>query len=181
MKPLIIFFLSFLQSLKLIPLRFVEIIGQIFPEDLFGCKVRGILYSLFLKKCGSNFQVGLRVKLEHLKNIEVGNNVYFGYGSWISGLRGGILFEDEVMLGPYVKIISSNHTFQDGSARFAPGVGGKITIGKGTWVASGVIITAGSKIGKSCLLAAGSVITKEVPDFSIMAGVPAKIINKTNK
>lgn len=171
-----IFVLSFFQSLKLFPLRLVDILGQLFPEDSFGCKFRGKLYSFFLKKCGVNFQVGLRVKLEHLHNIEIGDHVYIGYGSWISGLRGGIELHDEVMLGPYVKMVSSNHTFCDSSARFAPGVGGRIVIGKGTWIASGVVVTAGTTIGPSCLLAAGSVVTKDVPHDSIVAGIPAKKI-----
>lgn len=180
-KNIGVFTLSFFKSLKLFPLRLVDIIGQLFPEDSFGCKVRGKMYSFFLKKCGANFQVALRVKLEHLRNIEVGNDVYIGYGSWISGLRGGIELHDEVMLGPYVKMISSNHTFNNGSARFAQGVGGRIVIGRGTWIASGVVITAGTEIGQSCLLAAGSIVTKNIPEDSIVAGIPGKVIGKVSE
>ena len=84
-----------------LPLRFLEIVGQALPENAWGCKARGAFYKPSLRNCGRNFQVALHVKLEHLKGIEVGDNVYIGHGSWISGLRGGIVFEDEVMLGPY--------------------------------------------------------------------------------
>ncbi len=162
------------------PLRFLEIIGQIFPENTWGCKIRGMLYKPFLKKCGRNFQVGLHAKLEHLSGIQVENDVYIGHGSWVSGLRGGVYFENEVMVGPFVSIISSNHTFENGSARFGKGAGGRIKIGSGTWIASGVTVTAGVTVGRSCLLASGAVVTRDISDGSIAGGVPARIIGKTS-
>lgn len=163
------------------PLRFLEILGQIFPENAWGCKIRGAFYKPFLKKCGRNFQVALHAKLEHLSGIEVGKDVYIGHGSWISGLRGGLLLEDEVMLGPFVNMVSSNHTFLEGSARFGKGEGGRIEIGSGTWIASGVTVTAGVTVGRSCLLAAGAVVTKNIDKGSIAGGVPAKTIGKTSQ
>jgi maltose O-acetyltransferase len=162
-----------------IPLRILEILGQLFPENSWGCKIRGAIYRPFLKKCGRNFQVALSAKLEHLSGIEVGNDVYIGHGSWISGLRGGVLLEDEVMLGPFVTMISSNHTFDNGSARFGNSEGGHIEIGFGTWIASGVTVTAGVRVGRSCLLAAGAVVTMDIANESVAGGVPAKIIGST--
>ena len=138
--------------------------------------IRGFIYRPFLFKCGKNFQVGIGAKLEHLKNIEVGDNVYIGHGCWISGVRGGIKFHNEVMLGPYVKMVSSNHTIINNSFRFGPGIGKPIEIGKGTWIASNAVITAGVTIGECCLVSAGSVVTKSFDSFSVLGGVPAKII-----
>jgi acetyltransferase-like isoleucine patch superfamily enzyme len=106
-----------------LPLRFVELFGQIFPENSSGCRIRGLMYKPFLKQCGSNFQVGLSVKLEFCENITIGKDVYIGHGCWLSGLNGGLEFEDEVMLGPGVKMVSSNHSFSKGSSRFAPSDG----------------------------------------------------------
>lgn len=156
--------------------RLIELFGQIFPEDARGCLIRGYIYRPYLRKCGNNFQVGIGAKLEHLKNIEVGNDVYIGHGCWISGIRGGIKLNDQVMLGPYVKMVSSNHTPMNNSFRFGPGIGAHIEIGKGTWIASNVVITAGVTIGECCLIAAGSVVTKDFESFSIIGGVPAKKI-----
>jgi maltose O-acetyltransferase len=161
------------------PLRLLELFGLFLPENYWGCRIRGVLYKPFLKKCGRNFQVALYVKLEHLDGIEVGDDVYIGHGSWISGLRGGLILEDNVMLGPYVCMVSSNHTFKNGSARFSDGVGGVIRIGKGTWIAAGTIVTAGVTVGRSCLLAAGAVVTRDVPDMTVVGGVPAKEIGQT--
>jgi len=162
-----------------IPFRLLEIGSQIFPESSWGCWIRGLIYRPFLKKCGRNFQVALNAKLEHLHEIEVGNDVYIGHGSWVSGLRGGVCLDDEVMLGPFVKMIASNHRFENGSARFAKGQGEHISIGKGTWIASGAIVMAGVTVGESCLLAAGCVVTKDVPDHTIVMGVPARAIETT--
>ena len=158
--------------------RFLEISFEIFPPSSWGCKIRGMLYKPFLKSCGSNFQVGLGVKLEHCKNIVVGNNVYIGHGCWISGIRGGIILNDEVMLGPGVKMVSSNHTSINGSYRFGPGVGKKISIGYGTWVAANVVITAGVNVGEGCLIAAGAVLTNDFDSNSIIGGIPARILSK---
>jgi len=160
-------------------LRILEILGQIFPATAWGCKARGLFYKPFLKKCGCNFQVALLAKLECLDNIEVGDDVYIGHGSWVNGVRGGIVFGNEVMLGPFVQVISSNHRFNNGSARFAAGKGRPIVINNGTWIAGGVHVLAGVTVGHSCLLAAGAVVTKDVPDCSVVAGVPARIIGST--
>lgn len=162
-----------------LPLRFVELMGQLLPENSAGCMIRGAMLRPFLKRCGRNFQVGLSVKLEHLGSIEVGDNVYIGHGCWISGLRGGIQFSDEVMLGPYVTMVSSDHRFENGSARFATGVGGTIRIGRGTWLGAQSVVTANTRIGDACLVAAGAVVTKDVADGAVVAGVPARVIAST--
>ena len=156
--------------------RLLEIVSQIFPSTPIGCKLRGFVYKPFLKSCGKNFQVGVGARLEHLNNIEVGDNVYIGHGSWISGIRGGIIFEDEVMLGPYVKIVSSNHTMVDNSYRFGPGIGKQVVIGFGSWLGADVVVLSGAKVGKSSLVAAGSVVTKSFQGNCVLAGSPARII-----
>lgn len=166
--------------LPAMPLRLLEIFGQLFPENTWGCRIRGAFYRPFLKSCGRNFQVGLMAKIEHPSKVTVGHDVYIGHGSWISGLRGGIHLDDEVMLGPFVRMISSNHTFEAGSARFAPGKGGPIAIGRGTWIAGGATVVAGVSVGASCLLAAGCVVTRDVVAGDCVGGVPAKVIGTTS-
>ncbi|WP_111672224.1 acyltransferase [Algoriphagus litoralis] len=158
--------------------RILEISSQVFPSSAWGCNIRGWVYKPFLRKCGNNFQVALGAKLEHCRNIEVGNDVYIGHGCWISGVRGGIIFGDEVMLGPGVKMVSSNHTPVNGSYRFGPGIGKEIKIGKGTWIAANAVITAGVYIGDGCLVAAGAVVTKSFDSNSVIAGIPAKNLSK---
>ncbi len=167
------------ETVLRLPQRLCELIGQFFPETPLGCQMRGLLLRPFLKRCGRNFQVALGAKIEHGYNIEVGDHVYIGHGSWVSGIYGGIVLENEVMTGPFVAMVSSNHTFVDGSARFGPPSPARIVIGAGTWIAARVTITAGVRVGHSCLLAAGAVVCKDVPDGMCVGGVPAKLIGPT--
>ncbi len=159
--------------------RVAELVGQLFPPSALGCRIRGAIYRPFLKSCGGNFQVGLACKLEHLDGIEVGNDVYVGHGCWLSGLRGGIVLHDEVMFGPFVTMVSSNHQFESGSARFAPGRPGRIEVGRGSWIAAQSTVIAGSKIGASCLVAAGAVVNQDIEDHAIVGGVPARVMGST--
>jgi maltose O-acetyltransferase len=164
---------------RLMLLRCFELFGYLFPDCSWGCRIRGFFYRPFLSKCGKNFQVALHAKLENLGNIQVGNNVYIGYGSWVNAVRAEIILGDEVMIGPHVTIVSNNHSFRNGSARFGKGRPAPIVVGEGTWIASGCTVVAGVTIGKSCLLAAGAVACKDVPDGIIAGGVPAKQIGYT--
>lgn len=163
------------------PRRFLELLGQLLPESAWGCRIRGDFQRPFLMSCGRNFQLGLSAKLEHPRGISLGDDVYIGHGCWISGHRGGVRMDDEVMLGPMVNMVSGTHAFANGSARFAAGTPGAITIGRGTWIASGVTVTAGVTVGQSCLLAAGAVVTRDVPDGAIAGGIPAKVIGTTDQ
>lgn len=176
LKKIIITLVSWVFMLKLIPLRFVELLGQLFPEDAAGCKIRGWLYKPFLKRCGTNFQVSLRVKLENLNKIEIGNDVYIGHGSWINGDKDGVILNDEVMLGPYVTMVAGNHGVSNGSYRFGKGTGGRIQIGRGTWLASKSTVVAGVTLGEGTLVAANCVVVKDYQDNVKLGGVPSQII-----
>ncbi|WP_076923756.1 acyltransferase [Pseudoalteromonas sp. EB27] len=168
-------FMKVMRFFLLTLIRLLEVIGNLLPETEFGCKCRGALIRPFLGACGRNFQIAIGAKLEFKENIYIGDNVYIGHGAWVSGLRGGVELDDEVMLGPYVKMVSSNHTKVDGSYRFGPGIGERIKLGKGSWIAAGVIITAGAEIGEGSLVAAGAVVTKSSPAHAVLQGIPAKV------
>ena len=83
------------------------------------------------------------------------------------------------MMGPYVKMYVQNHNFsrtdipmnQQGNSPARP-----IVIGDDVWIGANVIILPGVSIGKGCVIGAGSVVTKSVPEYSVVAGNPAKII-----
>lgn len=166
--------------LKEFMLRIIEIFGNIFPSYLWGNKIRGLLYKPFLKKCGRNFQVDVNVKLTNLNNIEIGNDVYIGYGSWLHGVGGGIVLEDEVMLGPYVTMTSNNHSSRNGSYRFGPGKPGRIHIGSGTWLAAKVTVVANIRIGSNVLVAAQSTVLCDFQDNLLAAGTPAKAVRNND-
>ena len=109
---------------------------------------------------------------------DFGNRVKFGKGvflnhSAILSASGGIEFEDGVMVAPGVRIATINH---DMNNRHTIYTYGKVTIKKNAWLGMNVTICPGVTIGKYAVVAAGAVITKDVPDYAVVGGVPAKVI-----
>ncbi len=145
------------------------------PEVTATYKLRGWLSRVFFKKCGRNFQYGPGVRFLAPWGIEIGADVYIASRCFISG-SGSLTLEDEVLIGPFVNIATGNHRFKDGSARFGGFSRAPVWIGRGTWIASHVVVTPGVTIGKGNLVAAGAVVTKSTEDDVIVGGVPAKVI-----
>lgn len=95
----------------------------------------------------------------------------------------GVKIGDNVMIAPHCMIASGNHGFKqtDIPMRHAIDISkGPIIIENGAWVGANSVITDGVKIGHDSLIAAGSVVTKDVAPFDIVAGVPAKVIGNRN-
>ena len=109
---------------------------------------------------------------------DFGNRVTFGKGVFINhsailSASGGIEFEDGVMAAPGLKIATINHDMYDRHITYTYG---KVTVKKNAWLGLGCTICPGVTIGKYAVVAAGSVVTKDVPDYAVVGGVPAKII-----
>lgn len=114
---------------------------------------------------------------------DFGNRVKFGKGVFINhsailSASGGIEFEDGVMIAPGVRIATINH---DMNERHSVYTYGKVTIKKNAWIGMNVTICPGVTIGKYAVVGAGAVVTKDVPDYAVVGGVPAKIIRYLEK
>jgi acetyltransferase-like isoleucine patch superfamily enzyme len=109
--------------------------------------------------------------------ITIGNGTGISARAYFSG-QGGIKIGSEVIFGPEVKIFSENHNFsapdQTIKAQGVTRIG--VEIGDNCWIGGGVSILDGVIIGKGCVIAAGSVVNKSIPDNSVAAGIPAKVI-----
>lgn len=142
---------------------------------------RGFVYSFFLKKTGKSFAVSSNCSISGLENISVGDNITIRFGMVING-SGGLVIENNVLLAHGVKIYTENHIYENRDLDIIfQGVERKnVFIGRGSWICADVIILPGVSIGKHSVVAAGSVVTKNVPDYSVVAGVPAKIIKMIN-
>lgn len=113
---------------------------------------------------------------------DFGNRVKFGKGVFINhsailSASGGIEFEDGVSLAPGVRIATINHDFNERHTKYTYG---KVTIKKNAWIGMGVTICPGVTIGKYAVVGAGSVVTKDIPDYGVAVGVPAKVIKMQN-
>lgn len=111
--------------------------------------------------------------------IRIGNNVGIGEFAYLGG-AGGLTIGNDCIIGQYFSCHPENHHFSDPTTPIRlQGTSRKgIVIGKNCWIGSKVSILDGVKIGDNCVIAAGSVVTKSVPDNVLIGGVPAKIINQ---
>jgi acetyltransferase-like isoleucine patch superfamily enzyme len=100
---------------------------------------------------------------------------------------GNIFVENDVIFGHNCMLLTGRHDFIHGKRKKlsgeadTPHEGYDITIQEGCWLASGSIVVGGITIGKNSIVAAGAVVTKDVPAHSIVAGIPAKVIGSTFK
>ncbi|SEW52771.1 Acetyltransferase (isoleucine patch superfamily) [Chitinophaga arvensicola] len=106
--------------------------------------------------------------------IRVGKNVFINQNCTFYDL-GGIDIGDEVMIGPNVSIITTGHPLSP-SQRRAVTIGNPIVIERNVWIATGAIIVGGVTIGENSVVAAGSVVTKDVPPNMLVGGNPARVI-----
>lgn len=108
------------------------------------------------------------------ENTRIGKNVFINQNCTMYDL-GGIDIADDVMIGPNVSLISSGHPIAP-SQRRAGVTAAPIAVERNVWIAANVTIIAGVTIGENSVVAAGSVVTKDVPPNTLVAGNPAKII-----
>jgi maltose O-acetyltransferase len=150
------------------------------PYALFFPTIRYFLVSQFLDQCGKNIVVEEEADIS--PHIKIGNNSGLGVRCII---QGNVTIGNDVMMGPDVKIYSRNHAIYSRNHAYESldtpmntqgGVSYETVIGDDVWIASNVVILPGKKIGNHCIIGAGSVVTKDVPDYAIVAGNPATII-----
>jgi Acetyltransferase (isoleucine patch superfamily) len=111
--------------------------------------------------------------INHGKNLKLGKNVFINFDCTFLDL-GGITIEDYVLIGPKVSVLTEGHPIdpnQRQSLSTAP-----ILIKKNTWIGANSTILKGVTIGENSIVAAGSLVNKDVPDNVVVGGVPAKIL-----
>ncbi len=111
--------------------------------------------------------------------VQIGNGVHIGEGSVIySGV--GIRIGDNTIIGPQNIIVDLDHRFQDFSLPINQQgmIGKEVSIEEDVWIASRCVIIKGVTIGKGSVIAAGSVVNKSIPPYSVAAGIPARVLKK---
>lgn len=106
------------------------------------------------------------------KNITIGKHAFINYNVTIMD-RGKVKIGDHILLAPNVVITTSNHPLDLKIRRDSLGYASPIEIGDDVWIGANAVILPGVKIGNNVVVAAGAVVTKDVEDDSIVAGVPA--------
>lgn len=165
------FFVSLFYAFgQFLPSSYTPLIG------FLGKRVRGFMCRNIFLYCGKN------VNIEPLANFGFGFKIRLGNNSSIgleSKLQGDIRIGDNVMMGPEVMIWTRNHCFNrvdipmrlQGFSEDKP-----VLIEDDVWIGARVIILPGVRIGRGAILGAGAVVAKDVPDYAIVGGNPAKVI-----
>lgn len=145
-----------------------------------GFRVRRLFYKQFFSYQGKNFNISQWGKIQQPSAISIGNNVGFNDRIWLAAnIKGGqITIGDDTIIGPNCVIHSGNHVFtdKDNLIRKQGYIFKPIIIGNDVWIGANVTILQGVEIGNGVIIAAGSVVTKNMDPFSIYGGVPAKKI-----
>lgn len=109
--------------------------------------------------------------------IRVGRDSLIGEYSVIRG-QGGVTIGDRVYTSPFTQILAVNHVYRDPNRPFVDqGITAQgIVIEDDVWVGAGAIVTDGVRIGRGAVVAAGAVVTRDVPEHTVVAGIPARPI-----
>jgi acetyltransferase-like isoleucine patch superfamily enzyme len=143
--------------------------------------IKMLLLGSMFKKCGKNVRFDPDGHYT-FESIEIGDDVYIGPGPVMyAERRSGIRIGSKVLLGPKVMIIGGNHNWSV-IGRFMFDVKEKrpeddetVIIEDDVWIGAGAIILKGVRIARGSIVGAGAVVTRDVPPYSIVAGVPARV------
>lgn len=132
-----------------------------------------LLKELLRERIGEGSMIAPPISGAALDRIVVGKNVYINSGALFMA-RGGITIEDDVLIAANVQLISNNHDPYDRAVLTCK----PIVIKKGAWIGAGASIMPGVTVGKYAIVGAASVVTHDVPGYTVVAGIPAKIIKQ---
>lgn len=124
---------------------------------------------------GEDFNLNPPFYTDFGRNIRVGKRVFINFGCTFMD-RGGVTIGDDAFIAPQVQLITENHGLEPDRRRYI--TSRPIIIGKNVWIGAGAIILPGVHIGDGAVVGAGSVVTKDVPANTVVAGNPTKPIKK---
>ena len=137
-------------------------------------EVRALFSDLIGKKVDDSFLLIPPFYTTGGADISVGRNVFVSQNCTFYDL-GGLDIADDVMIGPNVSIITSGHPIEP-SQRRAFVVAKPVVIERNVWIAADVTIIGGVTVGENSVVAAGSVVTTDVPPNTLVGGNPARVI-----
>jgi maltose O-acetyltransferase len=152
---------------------------SIYPIKII--KLRGIILKFSFQKCGWGICIDKYVNFQGKKNISIGENCVINSFVHVWAGKAGLIIGDRVMIASHTAITTLTHNYYDENMRFAPAIDKKIIIGDDVWIGSHAVIMPGISIGRGAVIGAGSVVTKDVKENTIVAGVPAKFIKQIYK
>lgn len=146
------------------------------PGAWVGQTLRRLLAQQIFEKCGAHVRINRGANFGTGARIHLGENSSISIDCWVAS---DTQIGDDVMMAPEVTILSNSHNFgrTDISMRAQGAPPPRpVRIGNDVWIGTRSIILPGVRVGDHCIIGAGSVVTKDVPDWAIVGGNPARII-----
>lgn len=135
-----------------------------------------ILKELFGDNLGEGSRINAPISGACVSSMKIGKNVFIN-SNLLAMARGGITIEDNAMIAANVQLISNNHDPYDLMVLPCK----PVLIKESAWVGAGATILPGVCVGRHAIVGAGSVVTKDVPDYAVAVGNPAKVVKMLDK
>ena len=136
-------------------------------------EIRSIFSELIGKPVDSSFRLFPPFYTECGKNIHIGRNVFINFCCHFQD-QGGVYIGDDVLIGSNVVFTTINHDLDPGKRHLHHM--GEIRIGNRVWIGANATVLAGVTVGDGAVIAAGAVVTEDVPPCTVVGGVPAHVI-----
>lgn len=161
------------RSVNWIVLSLIEIL----PYGPVANRIKRWLLVRYGAKVGENPNVYSGVWIRPIRGLTLGDNVSIGKNVLIT-TAGGVTVGSNVLVGHGSKIISANHIIPEGTAsiRFSGHHCQPVVIEDDVWIAAQVVILPGVRIGRGAVVAAGAVVNEDIQPFTVVGGVPARLI-----
>lgn len=157
--------------------KFGEFLGNSLINKIPSRKIRKMWLKLYGAKIKKKTVIYRNTEILKINGLKVGERSQVGWHCLLDA-RGGLEIGNNVVIASYCKLISGTH---DINSNDFIGMVKKTIIKDRAWICTSAIILPGIVIGEGAVVAAGAVVTKDVPDFCVVAGNPAQIIKKRNE
>lgn len=136
-------------------------------------EVRRLLSEITGKEVDESVHVFTPLYINYGKNTKIGKNVFINFDCVFLDL-GGITIDDGVLIAPKVSLLSEGHPVPPSERTCL--VPGHIHVKKGAWIGANATILPGVTVGENSVVAAGAIVSKDVPGSTSVAGIPAKFV-----
>lgn len=159
-------------------LKYVGKLLLFFERIVWNCERRYIISQM--KSCGNNVSIDRNVNIPVPSRISLGNQVYIGPNATLYSALADIVISDFVIIGPNVTIITGDHRIDVVGKHMCdvhdedklPDQDAKVVIEKDVWIGSNVVILKGVTVGTGSVIAAGSIVTRNIPPYTVY--IPGK-------
>lgn len=157
--------------------KFIQLVYNYFISYIPSHNIRNLYLRFFRSKIGKGSRIDMGCYLRSFNKLSIGDHTHINHGTIIQAFA-PIKIGNNVSISLDCKLIAGGH---DANSPFFEADHRPIIIEDYVWVGVGATILRGVKIGEGAIIAAGAVVTKDVPPYTIVGGIPAKYISKRNK